>query len=126
MATINIYAGWIGILLGALAGAVHGMFFFKEKWLGGYSSWPRRLTRLGHISLFGTALLNLCFAFTVRSIGPSAESDAASWLFIIGSVTMPLVCYLAAMKMSFRQLFPVPVLSLIAGICLTLYRVLIQ
>ena len=42
METVNLYAAWAGILLGIVAGAVQGMFFHGENWLGGYTSWPRR------------------------------------------------------------------------------------
>ena len=33
----------IGICLGCAAGAVQGLFFHREDWLGGYHSWPRRI-----------------------------------------------------------------------------------
>src|SRR4051812_205671 len=52
-ADLNIAAAWIGILCGVLGGAVVGLFFHRDEWLGGYGSWRRRLARLGHISFFG-------------------------------------------------------------------------
>jgi hypothetical protein len=52
MEILNFYAAWIGILLGFIAGAVLGLFFHDENWMGGYSSWRRRMSRLGHISFF--------------------------------------------------------------------------
>ena len=60
----NVWAAWLGILAGALAGAVMGLMFHRDDWLGGYSSWRRRMLRLGHIAFFGIGLLNLAFAAT--------------------------------------------------------------
>ena len=62
MAPNNLSVGWIMILLGLFAGAVVGMFFHDDQWLGGYGSWRRRMLRLTHISLLGTGALNLAFA----------------------------------------------------------------
>ena len=73
MAILNLYAAWIGILLGAIMGAVQGMFFHKESWLGGYGTWARRMTRLGHISFFGIAFINLAFYLTVKSMDFASE-----------------------------------------------------
>ena len=46
----NIVAAWIGFSLGCISGAIPGLFFQNQDWLGGYTSWPRRLIRLAHIS----------------------------------------------------------------------------
>ena len=43
--TIHLHAAWIGFLLGAVAGAVTGLFFHDEAWLGGYASWRRRMVQ---------------------------------------------------------------------------------
>ena len=47
METLNLGAAWISILLGMLSGAGHGLFFHRTDWVDGYSSWHRRLARLG-------------------------------------------------------------------------------
>ena len=116
MEKINLYAAWIGIFLGTLAGAVQGTFFHEEKWLGGYGSWRRRMTRLGHISFFGIAFINLIFVFTVFYLDIKGTIlILPSLLFIIGAITMPLICYLSAFKKFFRHLFFIPVLSVLTG-----------
>ena len=91
MITANLYAAWIGILLGCLGGAVQGLFFRKENWLGGYGSWTRRMMRLGHISFMGIALINIAFAMTASKMGIENEIYIPSVLFIIAAVGMPLV-----------------------------------
>ena len=53
---------WTGMLLGVVSGAVIGLCFAREDWMGGYSGWRRRLTRLGHISFFGLGFVNFFFA----------------------------------------------------------------
>ena len=121
--TINLLAAWIGFLLGCLAGAVTGLFFHGEDWLGGYASWPRRMVRLGHISFFGLGFLNLAFALTTRRLGLHAGLAAPAALFVVGAAAMPLVCYLAAWRAPFRHLFCVPALSVTAGVALCLWRI---
>ena len=115
MVIVNLYAAWIGIILGFLAGAIQGLFFHKEDWAGGYGSWSRRLMRLGHISFFGIAFINFAYAVSMCLFEIQNQSVLPSRLFIIGAITMPLICYLSAYKKSFRHLFFIPVLSLMAG-----------
>jgi len=124
MMTTNIYAAWVGILLGCLAGAVKGLFFRDENWLGGYVSWTRRMLRLAHVSFFGIAFINMSFALSASALGINAALGAPSVLFIIGAISMPLVCYLSAVKDTFRHLFFIPVLSIILGTVIFLWRVL--
>jgi len=126
MHQMNLWAAWIGILLGMLSGAAQGLYFHNADWLGGYASWSRRLARLGHISFFGLAMINLAFALTIdRLIGSdlSAMPSSALWssyLLIAGAILMPLVCYLAAWRKSLRQLFALPVSTLILGVLMLL------
>jgi hypothetical protein len=119
--TLHILAGWIGVLLGVLSGALFGLAFHKENWLGGYDSWSRRMLRLGHISFFGLALLNFMFSI---SIGLQALHgilvQVGSAFFLLGAPTMPAACFLAAWKKTYKCLFPVPV----ASICLALVCVI--
>jgi hypothetical protein len=121
---LNLHAAWIGVLLGCVAGAVTGLFFHDEGWLDGYGSWRRRLIRLGHISFFGIGLLNLAFFLTARAVGLGVGLGAASALFLIGAVTMPLVCYLSAWRGVFRHLFFIPAGSVTAGVALFTWRLL--
>jgi len=123
METINLYGGWAGILLGFVAGAVPGLFFHDELWLGGYASWRRRMIRLAHISFFGIGFINLAFFFTVRSL----QVQPAAWssvLLVIGAVAMPLVCYLSAFRTGFRHLFPIPVVCLLASVASFIWEIL--
>jgi hypothetical protein len=124
MATINVYAAWIAILLGCVAGAVQGMFFRGEEWLGGYGSWPRRMLRLGHLSFFGIGFINLGFVLSAHALGIGNSARVPSILLLIGLIGMPLVCYLAAIKDTFRHLFFIPVLSVITGVTAFLYQIL--
>ena len=116
MERLNLQVAWIAILLGLLSGTAIGLKFAGEDWLGGYASWRRRLLRLGHVALIGTGLLNFAFAVSVRSLDLHAGIGAASRLLVVGAVTMPLVCFLAAWRMPMRRLFFIPVLSLIGGV----------
>ena len=120
----NVYAAWIGFLAGCLAGVVAGLFFHDDNFLGGYSSWQRRLIRLAHVSFFGIGLFNLAFALTARALGIESGLNVVSVLLVIGAVSMPLVSYLAAYRKPFRQLFFIPVLSVTGGITLFLWKVL--
>lgn len=116
MESLNVIAAWIGILAGIVSGLIMGMMFQKENWLGGYGSWSRRLIRLGHISFFGLAFINLAYAFSVKALDIDPTSRLVSSLFILGTVSMPLVCFLSAWRKTMRHLFPIPVLSLLGGV----------
>lgn len=117
----NLIAAWAGILLGMLSGAIVGLRFHDDDYLGGYRAWPRRLVRLGHISFFGLAIVNFAFFFTTQWL---ATNDAAvgwllelsSWSLVAGAVAMPTVCFLSAWKKAMRHLFFVPVSLLVAGV----------
>jgi len=126
VATTNLFVGWITILAGLLIGAGIGMFFHDDAWLGGYASWQRRMLRLTHISMVGTGLLNLAFALSSRSLNLDPFPRTASWLFVAGAATMPLVCALSAWRRWFRHLFFIPVLSLVLGTASFLMRGLMQ
>jgi hypothetical protein len=119
-------AAWIGICLGCVGGAIQGLFFHGETWLGGYNSWPRRMLRLGHISLVAIGFINLAFALTVTVLGIGESIVWPSRLLVFGAITMPLVCYLSAFRDSFRHLFFIPALSVITATAMTAWSVLTQ
>ena len=123
-AQLNLLAAWLGILLGFGSGVLLGTWFHKEDWLGGYASHIRRLYRLGHISFFGLAMVNLMFYVTARSLAwGSGAAMVASWGFIAGAVSMPVCCLIMAHRPRLRALFLIPVLSLMTGGAVTLWEV---
>ncbi|HEY9775694.1 MAG TPA: hypothetical protein V6C81_18160 [Planktothrix sp.] len=122
MEKYNLLCAWIGVLLGILSGAIVGMAFHKENFLGGYNSWTRRLLRLGHISFFGISFLNFAFVETVSYL--RVEQSQLFWpslLFIVAQITMPTVCILSAFKEPLRNLFFIPVASTIAAAGIFIY-----
>ncbi len=124
--TVNLQAAWVGILVGFIAGAVPGLFFHEEDWLGGYGSWRRRMLRLAHISFFGIGIINAAFALTLDTLTKSASAQTSmlwpSRLLIAGAIAMPAVCYLSAWRKGFRHLFGIPVLCLALGVGIFLGR----
>lgn len=122
--SLNLVAAWVGILLGFLSGMVLGLFFHREGWLGGYTSFRRRMYRLGHISFFGLGAVNLLFWLTAKLCPLSGTPiNAASGTFILGAITMPLCCMVMAHFPKLHLVFAVPVISLITGGLLTLLEV---
>lgn len=122
IARLHLLAGWLGFLAGAGSGALLGLRFHHADWLGGYGSFRRRLLRLGHIAFFGLGLLNIVFAFTVKT-APLTDGWpllAASAALLLGAITMPAVCFLSAWRESCRHLFFVPVGSVLGGVCCVL------
>lgn len=118
----NLFAGWLGMVAGVLSGALIGLFFHREDWMGGYDSYRRRLTRLGHISFFGLGFVNILFGLTigVLRLTPTPLLDIGSRCLILGAITMPACCFLSAWRKPFRHLFPIPVVSVLAGVVLLL------
>ena len=118
---LNLMAGWLGMLAGVLSGAILGLFFHREDWMGGYGSYRRRLARLGHIAFFGLGFLNLIFAATATQLPLAGRALAiASWALMLGAATMPLCCFLSAWRKPLRHFFPIPVLSITTGILVIL------
>lgn len=114
---VNLIGGWVAMLGGVLSGAVVGLFFHQEDWMGGYGSYRRRLMRLGHIAFFGLGFLNLIFAATSAGLSlGGAYLATASVALVIGAITMPICCFLSAWHKPLRHLFPVPVLAVTTGI----------
>lgn len=120
MTAIHLWLGWCAILAGMIAGALQGLFFHRPEWLGGYPSWRRRLTRLGHISFFGLGFINLAWAVTVERVALISPRFSALWwgsvLLGLGTVLMPVLCYSSAWRESFRRLFFLPVACLVGAV----------
>lgn len=117
---VNEVFGWIWFVLGMLSGAALGLGFAHPEFLGGYGSWERRLLRLGHISFFGLGLINILFAVSLPRVAlPAPWPVVASGALIVGGITMPACCALAAWRKPLRNLFPIPVLSLLLGASIT-------
>lgn len=122
---LNLVLGWAWIVLGFVAGAILGMFFEKPDWMGGYGSLPRRMARLGHISFFGLAIINLLFVFSVSMTG--LDHPALVWtsrLFALGAITMPMCCILMALTVKAKLLFGIPVISLLTAGGMMLWMVI--
>jgi hypothetical protein len=120
-----LLCSWIGVLLGVLSGALIGLFFHRDDFLGGYQSFQRRLLRLGHISFFGLGFLNFFFVLTGALLAFSeAQARPAAIALLAGAASMPAVCFLSAWRKPMRHLFFLPVGSVAAGILLTLGQLL--
>lgn len=115
MYALHLEVMWLAILAGFASGSAIGLGFAGADWLGGYGGWRRRLLRLGHIACFGMAFVNLAFAATVGAVGFAESLEWPSRLFIVATVGMPLVCFLAAWRAPLRHLFVLPVGCLLWG-----------
>lgn len=118
---VNYAAGWVLIGASFLAGALIGVGFHREDFLGGYSSFRRRLLRLGHIALAALGMLNLIYGLSVI---PAGGGGLAAWpgrLLLAGAIAMPTVCFLSAWTRSARHLFFIPVALLLSAIGLMIY-----
>lgn len=115
---LNWDCGWLLVLAGFAAGAVIGLGFHHEAFLGGYASLRRRMVRLGHIALAALGMMNVIFALSPWPEPGSAAAITASYAFAIGGISMPAACFLTAWRERFRHAFVVPVTALfVAVIC---------
>ena len=110
---LNLLVGWFGMLMGVCSGAVVGLFFHRDDWLGGYASFRRRMIRLAHISFFGIGFVNILFALSIPAltIGEGA-ARLASTALVVGAIAMPANCLLTAWRGTFRHLFAIPVVAI--------------
>jgi hypothetical protein len=115
--TWNLVVGWSSMAAGVMSGAWIGLSFAQDGWLGGYSSFPRRMLRLGHIACFGIGILNVLFALTVQAMPlPPTLRLVGSIGFTAAALTMAPCCFLTAWRAQFQRLFPIPVLSAFTGV----------
>ncbi len=115
--TTNIKFGWVWILLGIVSGALLGTFAFNgpirlSPELMDYSSLPRRMLRLAHISFIGLGFLNWMYGVTVKSLEMRMRKSE-SMLFIIGAVTMPLFLIVSAFYEPFKYSLVIPAATLL-------------
>jgi hypothetical protein len=116
----NWYFGWSLILTAFVSGAILGLFFYREDFLGGYASFRRRVVRLGHIAMAVLGMINILFSLSPIVSEPSLRTRVASAGFMIGGVTMPAVCFLSAWRPRSRYLFVIPVAALVIAVIQTL------
>lgn len=115
----NWNLGWLLVLTAFVTGALIGLGFHREDFLGGYTSFPRRLLRLGHIALAALGMMNVLFSLSPWPVPGTLLASAASVCFAVGGITMPAVCFLTAWRSGFRHLFAVPVVSLLLAVAFT-------
>ena len=116
---LNWQVGWLLILAAFATGAVMGLSFHREDFLGGYNSFRRRLVRLGHIALAALGMMNVLFSLSPWPAPGAWMSNAASFCFVVGGATMPAVCFLTAWRKPFRHIFAVPVVALTLAVVFT-------
>lgn len=113
---LNWYFGWGLVSSAFVTGAVIGLFFHREAFLGGYTSFRRRIIRLGHISQAALGMMNVLYGLSpAPALDPHGYSETASVAFVVGGVAMPVVCFLSGWKEPFRYLFFIPVASLVVA-----------
>ncbi len=112
---VNWYFGWISLLLAFGTGALIGLFFFRDSFLGGYQSFRRRILRLGHIAQAALGMVNV-IAGNSQIASDIPFNPIAQWGLILGGISMPLVCFLSAWRPGFRHWFFVPVVFLVAAV----------
>ena len=117
---LNWQVGWALVLGAFFTGALMGLAFHRPDFLGGYGSFRRRLVRLGHIALAALGMMNVIFSLSPVPVPGTWQGDAASLGFVVGGVTMPVVCFLAAWREPFRHVFAIPVAALVLAVVFTL------
>jgi hypothetical protein len=116
----NWYVGWSLILAAFITGALLGLFFHREDFWGGYNSFRRRIVRLGHIALAALGMMNVVFSLSPWPGMATWQGQRASIAFIVGGISMPVVCFLCGWWKGFRHLFFIPVVALVLAVVWTL------
>lgn len=112
--------GWGLVIAGFASGALLGLGFHAEDFAGGYASWRRRLTRLGHIACVALGMLVMLVALSPAASATGTLASLCFGLWRLGAVAMPTVCFLSAWRKPLRHLFVLPVLALSVAAALTL------
>ena len=121
---LNFEAGWWFILAAFSSGALIGLGFHREDFLGGYGSPVRRLLRLGHVALAALGTLNVVYGLCPAASGGGRgiPGALAGQLLMAGTLAMPAVCFLSAWRRGFRHFFFIPVALLAAAVVLVIVQ----
>ncbi len=111
----NWYFGWSLIFSAFVIGAVLGLRFHHEDFLGGYTSFRRRIVRLGHIALAALGMMNAVYGIAPWPASGGWQATTAGVGLMIGGISMPAVCFLTGWRKPFRHLFFLPVTALIVA-----------
>src|SRR5262249_19243778 len=118
----NRRIGWLSTCLGAISGAIMGLWSFDgplpvPAWLGEYDQTSRRLARLGHIAFFGLGILNVLLAGELRRsrLGVWGRRTA-SWAMNFGNVFLPLTLFAAAAYRPLKYGMGAPVLAVLLAL----------
>lgn len=117
----NFVGGWCLVLVSFALGAIIGLGFHRDDFLGGYTSFRRRLLRLGHIALAALGIVNIVFGLSPVPAVAGGTSAWPGWCLLGGGVAMPAVCFLTAWKPAARHLFFIPVTLLVLAAVLMVY-----
>src|SRR5258705_12701826 len=79
---LNWTVGWSLILVAFIVGAILGLRTHRDDFLGGYTSYRRRMVRLGHIALAALGGMNVLFSLSPQPMPGVAVSTAASTCLI--------------------------------------------
>lgn len=107
--------GWTLVLVGFASGAMLGLGFHSETFLGGYGSFRRRLVRLGHIATVMLGVLSMLFALSPANAQEGDLARICRGLWCVGAIVMPLVCFATAWRASWRYAFVIPVATLLTA-----------
>lgn len=113
---LNFTAGWWLILAAFATGAVVGLGFHREEFLGGYGSFRRRMLRLGHVAFAALGILNVVYGLAPVPAGTTLGDRVPGMLLLAGGVAMPIVCFLTAWRPVCRHAFFIPVTLLVAAV----------
>ena len=113
MQSINIAGGWILISTGVLSGLALMPVFLKDDIMGGYGSFRRRFTRLGHIAFVVLGVINIM-------CGLMGQGD--NWGLLAGAIGMSAGCLISAFWEPFKFVLVIPALMILYA-CIQLARI---
>ncbi len=112
---LNIFWGWIWMVLGIASGSLIGMWAFAGPFKAPpkheeYDNLERRLVRLAHIAMFMLPLINIAYGQYVDSI-PLTETwkIVGSYGMIICMIGVPTLLIAASFYLPFKYLEVIPV-----------------
>ena len=110
MSEWNIFAGWCGMIVGAILGMLFGIWAESREWAGGYGSFQRQAMRLAHVAAFALGMINVLYGSVHAGLDalPQWASGTGSIAMIVGGALMPVVCLASAWRRPLKYAFPIP------------------
>ncbi len=124
---LNIFLGWLWILMGITSGSIIGMWSFAGPFktprnFERYDDLPRRMTRLAHVACFMLPIINILYGEYLDAVPLSVDLKLmGSYSMLVLMFGIPTFLLAASYKIILKYLNVIPVSAGFVGLGIMAY-----